>query len=155
MIYTIIDSVIGDLLVTGDGTTVTGLYTAGHVRRPEPTGDFEPEAFSQARSELAEYFAGERTEFEVPIAADGTAFQQRVWAALRTVPYGSRATYREIADQIGAPRAIRAVGAANGRNPISIIVPCHRVIGSDGSLTGYAGGLAAKEWLLKLEASAS
>jgi methylated-DNA-[protein]-cysteine S-methyltransferase len=98
-----------------------------------------------------EYFAGEREHFDLPVGPPGTAFQQRVWAELRRVPYGSTTTYAAIAVAIGAPSAVRAVGAANGRNPVAVLVPCHRVIGSDGKLRGYAGGVERKEQLLALE----
>lgn len=101
--------------------------------------------------QLEEYFAGERQRFEVEMDFAGTTFQRQVWAALLTIPFGETRTYRQIAEQIGNPTAVRAVGAANGRNPISIIAPCHRVIGASGELTGFAGGLSAKEWLLKRE----
>lgn len=103
------------------------------------------------KAELAAYVAGERTEFAVPLDLRGTPFQQRVWQAVAAIPYGETATYREIAARIGAPRAVRAVGAANGANPAAIVIPCHRVLGSDGSLTGYGGGLAMKRALLDLE----
>jgi methylated-DNA-[protein]-cysteine S-methyltransferase len=105
----------------------------------------------QAERELGDYFAGHRTEFSVPLDMRGTDFQQSVWRALLTIPFGETRSYADIAQQIGRPTATRAVGAANGRNPISIIAPCHRVIGANGSLTGFAGGLAAKEYLLGLE----
>lgn len=101
--------------------------------------------------QLSEYFNGARCTFDLPIALHGTSFQRQVWEKLMTIPYGRIATYQEIAQAIGRPQAVRAVGAANARNPISIIVPCHRVIGSDGSLTGYGGGIWRKEWLLKHE----
>jgi methylated-DNA-[protein]-cysteine S-methyltransferase len=106
-------------------------------------------------TQLREYFAGERTAFDLPLNARGNAFEQRVWAELARIPYGETASYAEIARRIGRPGAARAVGHANGRNPIAIVVPCHRVIGSDGSLTGYAGGLDAKRALLALEADAN
>lgn len=105
----------------------------------------------QAERELRAYFAGERTSFSVPLDASGTAFQKKAWAALLTIPYGETRSYGQLATQIGNPKASRAVGAANGRNPISIIVPCHRAIGSNGALTGFAGGLEAKRYLLALE----
>jgi len=105
----------------------------------------------QAAEELDEYFEGARRSFDVPLDPVGTAFQQRAWAALRTIPYGETVTYREQAERLGDRRKARAVGAANGRNPISIIVPCHRVVGSNGSLTGFAGGLDVKAWLLDHE----
>ena len=106
----------------------------------------------QAERELREYFAGERRSFSVPLDASGTAFQKKAWAALLTIPYGETRSYGQLAAQVGNPKASRAVGAANGRNPISIIVPCHRAIASDGALTGFAGGLDAKRHLLALEA---
>lgn len=105
----------------------------------------------QAERELREYFAGERTSFSVPLDASGTAFQKKAWAALLTIPYGETRSYGQLAMQIGNPKASRAVGAANGRNPISIIVPCHRAVGSNGALTGFACGLEAKRYLLALE----
>ena len=108
--------------------------------------------FDHVIAQLDEYFAGERTEFDVPLDPVGTEFQLRAWAALRRIPYGETRSYGEQARTIGAPAAVRAVGAANGRNPISIIVPCHRVVGSNGSLTGFGGGLDAKRYLLDLEA---
>lgn len=106
----------------------------------------------QLRDELAEYFAGCRTDFDVPVAPKGTEFQRDAWMALRQIPYGTTRTYAQQAVAIGRPRAVRAIGAANGRNPISIVIPCHRVVGSDGRLTGFAGGLDAKRHLLELEA---
>ncbi len=106
---------------------------------------------ASARDQLAAYFAGERREFDLPLAPAGTPFQRRVWAELRKIPYGGTISYGELARRLGDPAASRAVGAANGRNPISIVVPCHRVIGANGSLTGYGGGLERKRWLLELE----
>lgn len=105
----------------------------------------------EAQRQLGEYFAGQRKVFDLPLDFAGTPFQREVWAALLTIPYGQTRTYRQLAEQLGKPSATRAVGAANGRNPLSIIAPCHRVIGSDGTLTGFAGGLAAKAFLLELE----
>ena len=105
----------------------------------------------QAKQQLAEYFAGQRQAFDLPLRMQGTPFQQKVWAALREIPYGETRSYGQIAAQVGNPKASRAVGMANNRNPIAIIVPCHRVIGANGSLTGYAGGLSVKEELLALE----
>jgi methylated-DNA-[protein]-cysteine S-methyltransferase len=105
----------------------------------------------EAERQLIDYFAGHRTAFTLPLAFEGTSFQQEVWAALLTIPFGETRSYGEIAHQIGRPSASRAVGAANGRNPISIIAPCHRVIGANGTLTGFAGGLEAKAWLLEME----
>jgi methylated-DNA-[protein]-cysteine S-methyltransferase len=153
MICSIIGSPIGDLLVTGNGVAITGLYTPGHGRRPEPDWVRDDAAFADLRRQLAEYFAGDREDFELPLAPVGTPFQQSVWAALQRIDYATTATYGQLAVGLGLPTAMRAVGAANGRNPISIVVPCHRVIGANGSLTGYAGGLAAKRWLLDHEQS--
>jgi methylated-DNA-[protein]-cysteine S-methyltransferase len=105
----------------------------------------------RCKSQLVDYFEGRRQTFDVPLAPQGTAFQQRVWMRLRDVPYGETCSYATISSGIGSPRSHRAVGAANGRNPLSIVVPCHRVIGSNGQLTGYAGGLERKQWLLRHE----
>lgn len=148
--YTILDSPLGELLVLGAGDAVTGLWTT-------PRGDLvagarrDDGAFRATAAQLDEYFAGERTAFDLPLAAAGTAFQRRVWAQLRRIPYGETTTYGQLAQRIGRPGCARAVGHANGRNPIAILVPCHRVIGRDGTLTGYAGGLRRKRALLELE----
>jgi methylated-DNA-[protein]-cysteine S-methyltransferase len=107
----------------------------------------------ESRAELREYFHGERMEFTIPLAPQGTMFQQMVWNELAKIPFGKKRTYNDIANAVGSAKMIRAVGSANARNPIAIVIPCHRVIGSDGSLTGYAGGLWRKEWLLEHEAS--
>lgn len=123
----------------------------GRVPLGETTEDRDHPVLIEAERQIAAYFAGELTEFTVPLAFNGTDFQKSVWAALLTIPFGETRSYAEIAHQIGRPKAVRAVGAANGRNPISIIAPCHRVIGSNGSLTGFAGGLEAKQLLLTLE----
>jgi methylated-DNA-[protein]-cysteine S-methyltransferase len=120
-----------------------------HEVAPEWVRDDAP--FAAAHAQLDEYFAGDRTEFDLPLHPSGTPFQLKVWDALRTIPYGEVRSYGEIAEQIGKPGAARAVGLANGRNPISIIVPCHRVIGASGALTGYGGGLERKQALLDLE----
>ena len=149
-IYTTMDSPIGELTLTGNGVALTGLYME---RREAPRPDWvrDDERLGEARRQLEAYFVGELTTFDLPLAPRGTPFQEKVWEALRTIPYGKTASYRDIAVQVGNPTAVRAVGAANGRNPISIIVPCHRVIGADGSLTGYGGGMERKRWLLDLE----
>lgn len=157
------DSPVGVLSLVSDGQSLVGLYFMEH--RHAPTLDqrgalvgedqrAEHPIFSQAHDQLHEYFAGERHHFDVALAPQGTAFQHRVWAALRTIDFGQTASYGQIAAAINAPKASRAVGAANGRNPLSIIVPCHRVIGSNGSLTGYGGGARRKQALLDLERSA-
>ena len=154
-LYTLIESPIGELLVTGevvDGPlNVTRLYTPGHGRRVDQAWVRDDEAFTELVRQLGEYFAGDRRDFDLSANAPGTAFQQLVWDELRRIDYGHTASYGEVAAAIGAPSASRAVGGANGRNPISIIVPCHRVVGSNGLLTGYAGGLSAKSWLLEHE----
>jgi methylated-DNA-[protein]-cysteine S-methyltransferase len=155
LLYTRMDSPIGELLLVGDGRALHGLHmqegrTAASVH-PEWRPADEP--FADVRRQLSEYFDGERDEFDVPLAMTGTPFQRRVWQALQRIPYGETTTYGELARRLGRPSASRAVGLANGRNPIAVIVPCHRVIGSDGSLTGYGGGVERKRLLLDLEAT--
>lgn len=147
-------SPIGDLLLTSDGEALTGVYLGEHRGGPRPQAHWtrDERRLEGAAAQLAAYFAGERTEFELPLAPRGTPFQLRVWQALREIPYGETISYAELARRVGQPGAVRAVGAANGRNPISIVVPCHRVIGADGSLTGYGGGVERKRALLELEA---
>jgi methylated-DNA-[protein]-cysteine S-methyltransferase len=153
MIYTLQDSPIGELLLLGDGEVLHGLYMQEGRKPVKPRPDWErrDEAFADARDQLGEYFAGTRTRFDLPLVLSGDAFQARVWAELQRIPYGETVSYGHVAREIGRPDAARAVGLANGRNPISVIVPCHRVIGSDGSLTGYGGGLERKRLLLELE----
>jgi methylated-DNA-[protein]-cysteine S-methyltransferase len=154
MLYTTLDSPIGPLLAVGDGQALHGLYmqegrTAIAVRAGWQAVD---EPFGEVRSQLAEYFGGRRRAFDLPLAMTGSPFQRRVWSALRQIPYGETISYGELARRIDVPSAARAVGVANGHNPVSVIVPCHRVIGADGSLTGYGGGLERKRLLLELEA---
>jgi methylated-DNA-[protein]-cysteine S-methyltransferase len=154
MLYTSFDSPIGELLAVGDGRTLHGLHmqegrTAIAVR---PEWEAADEPFAELRAQLDDYFSGRRTDFEVPLTLGGSPFQRRVWRALQDIPYGETITYGEQARRVGVPSAPRAVGAANGRNPICVIVPCHRVIGADGSLTGYGGGVERKRALLELEA---
>ncbi|WP_323379318.1 methylated-DNA--[protein]-cysteine S-methyltransferase [Streptomyces durbertensis] len=151
--HTVVDSPIGPLTLVATEGVLSAVYMSEHRHRPpvETFGRPDAAAFERVTAELAEYFAGERTEFSVPVRAAGTEFQRTVWAELRKIPYGRTITYGELAARIGRPSAARAVGAANGRNPVSVIVPCHRVVGGGGSLTGYAGGLARKERLLALE----
>jgi len=153
--YTTIDSPLGVLLVARDDEGVTALLLPTGKRPAVPAADWvrDDDAFGDVRTQLDEYFAGSRTSFDLPLHMLGSAFQRRVWTALCDIPCGETATYGAIAERIGAPGAARAVGLANGQNPIAIIVPCHRVIGADGSLTGYGGGLPAKQWLLSHEAS--
>jgi methylated-DNA-[protein]-cysteine S-methyltransferase len=151
--YSSTQSPIGELLLTGNGTALTGLYMQVHKHGREISADWSRNeaAFKPARAQLAAYFAGELRRFELRVEMAGTAFQQRVWRALRDIPHGATESYGALANRIGAPKAARAVGLANGRNPISIIVPCHRVIGANGSLTGYGGGIERKQWLLAHE----
>ncbi|WP_370654832.1 methylated-DNA--[protein]-cysteine S-methyltransferase [Prescottella sp. R16] len=155
-VHTVVDSPVGPLTLVRSPDGLCGLYMheQRHLPDPERFGPRHSDGFGDVTRQLAEYFAGDRTEFTVPLAPVGTEFQQRVWAALRTIEYGDTWTYLQLAEQLGNPAAIRAVAAANGRNPIGIVVPCHRVIGSDGSLTGYAGGLDRKRFLLDLEGAA-
>jgi methylated-DNA-[protein]-cysteine S-methyltransferase len=152
-VWTEMESPVGVLRVVSDGQALTSLMFDPPAEPVGERDDAHP-VLAEARTQLEAYFAGDRKDFDLPLAASGTPFQQRVWAALRDVGYGETATYGEIARRLGLPPgASRAVGAANGRNPIAIVVPCHRVIGSNGTLTGYAGGLARKERLLSLEQS--
>jgi methylated-DNA-[protein]-cysteine S-methyltransferase len=155
MRYTVIESPLGQLFASRDESGITGLYlpTGKNAVEAKAEWDRDDTAFDDLRLQLAEYFAGARQEFVLPLHAGGSAFQQRVWKALLDIPYGETASYGETAAAIGAPTASRAVGLANGQNPISIVVPCHRVIGANGSLTGYGGGIEAKRWLLSHEAS--
>lgn len=152
--YTTVDSPIDELLLLGDGHTLHGLYMQGGRRpvRVNPQWKRDDGAFAGVRAQLGEYFAGERSDFDIPLSMAGGEFERTVWRALCEIPYGTTASYGEIARRIGHPDAARAVGLANGRNPIAVIVPCHRVIGADGSLTGYGGGLERKRLLLELEA---
>jgi O-6-methylguanine DNA methyltransferase len=152
-VHTFVPSPLGPLLLTGRDGRLTGLYLAAHERCRRPEADWvEDEApFKDVAQQLDEYFAGERRTFDVDLDLVGTPFQVEVWRALCDIPFGETASYGELARRIGRPAAVRAVGAANGRNPVSIIVPCHRVIGADGSLTGYGWGTENKRWLLDHE----
>ncbi len=151
--YRTIDSPVGPLTLAGVGPTLMHLRMVDQTHEPDRTGwePAPPGMFGEAVEQLDAYFAGELTEFDLDLRLPGTDFQRRVWAALQTIPYGETRTYGDIAAQVSAPSASRAVGLANGRNPLSIIVPCHRVVGSTGSLTGYGGGLDRKRILLTLE----
>lgn len=151
--YRVIDSPVGPLTLAGVGSTLTHLRMADQSHEPDRSGweAADDGAFGDVVEQLDAYFAGSLTDFDVELELKGTEFQRRVWNALITIPYGETRSYGEIAEQIGSPGASRAVGLANGRNPISIIVPCHRVIGSTGGLTGYGGGLDRKRILLTLE----
>ncbi len=154
MYYCYLDTPIGELLLAGEEDALTMIgFPKGSMRRdPEPDWIFNEKPLATARQQLTEYFAGTRKEFDLPVALSGTEFQVSVLEALQAIPYGETVSYGEIAKRIGRPKAVRAVGAANGRNPIPIVVPCHRVIGSSGDLTGFGGGLDTKEALLRLEA---
>jgi methylated-DNA-[protein]-cysteine S-methyltransferase len=152
--FTYLDSPIGRLLLTSDGSALTGLYMEPSRKAQSTDGWIEDagvEPLPEVVRQLTEYFAGTRREFDLPLRLQGTTFQQRVWHELTKIPYGATWSYGELAKRISKPSASRAVGLANGRNPISILVPCHRVIGADGSLTGYGGGLERKRWLLAHE----
>jgi methylated-DNA-[protein]-cysteine S-methyltransferase len=154
MEYQIVDSPIGPLTLAGTGGELHHLRMVDQSHEPDRSAWHSSSGlFEDAREQLDAYFAGTLTEFDIPLRLVGTDFQQRVWEALRTIPYGETRSYGEIAQQIGSPAASRAVGMANGRNPISVIVPCHRVIGANGGLTGYGGGLDRKRQLLALEQS--
>jgi O-6-methylguanine DNA methyltransferase len=148
---TLLDSPIGRLSLYSDGDALTGLY----MEKREPEGDALAgdtiAVLKRAARQLEEYFAGHRREFDLPIALHGTAFQRRVWEQLQVIPCGATLSYGQVAQRLRQPSASRAVGLANGRNPVSIVIPCHRVIGADGSLTGYGGGLERKQWLLEHE----
>jgi len=132
-----------------------GAWFEIQTTQPQELGAYSDEhaVLNQTKLQLEEYFSGRRTQFDLPLAAKGTDFQQSVWQALCKIPYGETWSYQQLADEIGNPKAVRAVGLANGKNPISVIVPCHRVIGKNGKLTGYAGGVETKEKLLQLERS--
>lgn len=151
--HTTVDSPVGPLTLVALDGVLTGLYMDKQRHLPDPStfGDRETESFAAVREQLDAYFAGTLTEFDLPLAMVGTPFQQRVWTALRDIPYGETTSYGELAEQLGNPKASRAVGLANGRNPISIIVPCHRVVGANGDLTGYGGGIERKRHLLDFE----
>jgi O-6-methylguanine DNA methyltransferase len=148
---TVVDSPIGRLSLYSDGEALTGLY----MEKREPPGEWIPgediAVLKSAAQQLKEYFTGARRDFDLPVALHGTAFQCKVWEHLRSIPCGETWSYGQLAQRIRQPTASRAVGLANGRNPVSIVIPCHRVIGSDGSLTGYGGGLERKQWLLEHE----
>ena len=158
MTWSTVDSPIGELTVVAEDGALVGLYMTGHRPAPDPEsfGERVDDALPAATAQLAEYFAGQRQHFDLPLdMSGGTAFQQAVWRALTQIAPGSTTRYGALAAQLGQPTAVRAVGAAVGRNPVSVIVPCHRVLGADGSLTGYAGGLPRKQALLDLEGAAS
>jgi methylated-DNA-[protein]-cysteine S-methyltransferase len=153
LLYSAFASPIGELLLVGDERALRGLYMQDGPRPKAIAPGWRPtgSAFAGAREQLDEYFAGRRAEFELPLAMAGSHFERLVWRALLEIPYSETVSYGELARRIGHPDGARAVGLANGRNPISVIVPCHRVIGANGSLTGYGGGLQRKQALLELE----
>jgi len=155
--YKTMDSPVGQLKLVARGAKLAAILWENdrpdRVRLGPMHEDPQCPVLLQAEQQLAEYFAGQRDRFELPLDFVGTEFQKQVWAALLTIPYGQTRSYRDIAVQIGRDKAVRAVGAANGRNPISIVAPCHRVVGASGDLTGFAGGLRAKALLLALESS--
>lgn len=157
MLYSIAPTPIGDLILLGDGVALTGASFPEGRKAPVLDEMYvrDDDAFAEARRQLTAYFAGELKTFDLPLDPHGTAFQKRVWQALLQLPYGTTTTYGQLAVQLGDPKAVRAVGLANGRNPIPVVIPCHRVIGADGSLTGYGGGLHRKQWLLALEGRAT
>ncbi|MFE7468985.1 methylated-DNA--[protein]-cysteine S-methyltransferase [Streptomyces sp. NPDC057499] len=151
--HTVVDSPYGPLtLVAADGV-LCGIYMTQQRHRPpeESFGEPDPRPFTETIRQLDAYYAGELRVFDLPLRLDGTPFQRDVWALLQEIPYGETRSYGELADQLGKPGASRAVGLANGKNPVSIIVPCHRVVGASGSLTGYGGGLERKQRLLAFE----
>ena len=151
--HTVIDSPYGPLTLVATDGVLSGLYMTDQRHRPpeETFGDPDDTFFAETIDELRAYFAGELKEFSVQLHLDGTAFQRSVWEQLRKIPYGETRSYGELADALGNPNASRAVGLANGKNPLGIIVPCHRVVGANGSLTGYGGGLERKRQLLDFE----
>ncbi|MEP6632950.1 MAG: methylated-DNA--[protein]-cysteine S-methyltransferase [Luteimonas sp.] len=153
MQFTRMGSPVGELLLAADDEGLRIIEFSPH-RFPRATDDWragENAALRAARAQLTQYFAGQRREFDLPLAPQGTVFQCAVWWTLAKIPYGATRSYAQIATHLGKPTATRAVGAANGRNPLPIVLPCHRVIGADGSLTGFGGGLPAKQFLLELE----
>jgi len=160
--HTVIDSAVGPLTIVAEKGQICCLYMDLQRHRPDDgeLGELEPagrtvQPFKAAADQLDAYFAGELTHFDLPLAPRGSAFQQRVWSALQEIPYGQTESYGGLAQRIGSPGGARAVGLANGKNPIGIIIPCHRVVGADGALTGYGGGIGRKKQLLDLELEVS
>ena len=155
--HTVLSSPLGDILLTADDRGLTGInfQNARGAKKPQDSSVDSAAPFKEAASQLGAYFRGELKSFRLPLSFGGTTFQRSVWKALGDIPYGETISYRELARRVGRPTAWRAVGAANRANPLPIVVPCHRVVGSDGRLTGYYGGMHLKEYLLKLEAEGS
>jgi methylated-DNA-[protein]-cysteine S-methyltransferase len=155
--FATVESPIGPLLLLKQADALVGVYMRGHARGPVQHASWRADAtrFEREATQLAEYFAGVRRRFDLAVRPAGTPFQRRVWEALTSIPYAQTVSYGVLASAIGRPRASRAVGAANARNPLSIVVPCHRVVGSDGTLTGYAGGPDRKRWLIDWEQRSS
>src|SRR6266478_7461914 len=151
--YSTFESPVGPLLLAGSkaGLLLVSFASGDRPRNVDPEWRPDATAFVEVVQQLQSYFAGERKNFDLALILEGTDFQKRVWTALRKIPYGETISYKELAEIVGSPKAVRAVGAANGANPIPIIIPCHRVIGHDGSLTGFGGGLPLKKHLLELE----
>ena len=145
------ESPVGDLRLVSDGTRLMGLHFMDQLPLVEASHQSADRVLDETRWQLDAYFAGRRKVFELPLGLEGTPFQLRVWSALQEIPFGETRSYGDLAKAIGKPSAMRAVGAANGANPISIVVPCHRVVGADGSLTGFGGGIERKKFLLRLE----
>lgn len=152
--HAVLDSPLGPLTLVAAEDALAGLYLVDQRHRPVIGGPRDDTVLPELQEQLEAYWRRELKEFDVPVVVEGTPFQQAVWAGLRTIPYGETWSYGELAEAIGRPGASRAVGLANGRNPVAVVVPCHRVVGSNGSLTGYGGGLERKRWLLDLEAGA-
>jgi methylated-DNA-[protein]-cysteine S-methyltransferase len=155
--HTVVDSPVGDLTVVAEDGALAGLYFEGHKRGPAPDalGGRADEGFEETARQLKEYFAGQRKEFDLPLAPRGNAFQIEVWGLLKNIPYGETRSYGDLARELGDVALSQAVGAANALNPLSVVVPCHRVVAADGSLRGYAGGLDRKRYLLDLEQPAA
>jgi methylated-DNA-[protein]-cysteine S-methyltransferase len=155
--HTTIATALGDLTAVTQGGALTGLYFPHHWHRPDPAafGPYQDGGLDAVRAQLGEYLAGQRREFDLPVRASGSPFQQRVWALLSQIPYGTTVSYGDLAGELGGGVTARETGAAVGRNPVSIIIPCHRVVGAGGALTGYAGGLRRKRLLLDLEQDAA
>ena len=151
--HAVLNSPLGPLTAVSSDGGLSGLYMTGqrHLPPDDRLGARDDSVLPELQEQLTAYWAGELTDFDVPLTSTGTPFQQQVWAALRQVPYGATCSYAALAAAIGRPTAVRAVGAANGRNPVCLVVPCHRVVGADGTLTGYAGGVERKRFLLQHE----